>query len=187
MANPSFYLSATISPLPTPVEFNDKYARLVPSEVEWDNFGPSGHPFVLQFTRLKGKATVFTLNDAGRLESATSYSDHFAATDFFGALELVRFFERALLDIDTHTGEFSQFPHLVCTVQPPSGRYAGGFQELQCQEQPGGSFNLTVVQYCPFFVQGPGALDTAVVIGTILEEEFPVCYPITWLMVPVCD
>ncbi|KAK3368119.1 hypothetical protein B0H63DRAFT_487732 [Podospora didyma] len=179
VANPSFYLSATISPLPTPLPFNNQYVRLEP---DFDWYREEGALFWPKYTPLKADGSVFSLDDKGRLVSPTVYGDHFSSTDDFNTLEPFYFLTRSWVQAHStkDRGEGFGWDYLTCELAPPSGKYPGGYKELKCH---GGYWNLTVFQYCPLYET---YYPFGTVVGTIWEEEAPACYIITFLVVPVC-
>ncbi|KAK1640046.1 hypothetical protein BDP81DRAFT_311407, partial [Colletotrichum phormii] len=179
VSDSSFYLLATLAPVPSPVPvYNDKYVLANP-QFEW--FAEDGVTFEPQYTRDKGAASVFILDSKGRIVTQTSYGDHFFASDDYNDFELVHFLPRGWIQARRlHNGEDVGFDYVYCTMQSPSGRYAGGFKELACTQ---GYFNATVLQYCPLYDE---YFRTGTVLGAEYSATTPDCLLVTYLVVPVC-
>ncbi|KAK1488910.1 hypothetical protein CTAM01_11391 [Colletotrichum tamarilloi] len=178
-SDPSFYLLATVAPVPTPVPvYNDKYVLANP---QFELFTENGVLFEPQYTPDKGTASVFILDSKGRIVTQTSYGDHFFASDDYNDFELMHILPRGWIQARRgHNGEDAGFDYVYCTMQPPSGRYVGGFKELACTQ---GYFNATVLQYCPLYDE---YFHTGTVLGAEYSATTPDCLLVTYLVVPVC-
>ncbi|KAJ0302788.1 hypothetical protein COL516b_006825 [Colletotrichum fioriniae] len=175
----SFYLLATIAPAPSPVPvYNNRYVLANP---QFELFTENGVLFEPQYTPDRGTASVFILDSKGRIVTQTSYGDHFFASDDFNDFDLVHFLPRGWIQARRgHNGEDVGFDYVYCTMQPPSGRYVGGFKELACTQ---GYFNATVLQYCPLYDE---YFRTGTVLGADYSATTPDCLLVTYLVVPVC-
>ncbi|KAK3688719.1 hypothetical protein B0T22DRAFT_490347 [Podospora appendiculata] len=170
VSNPSFYLSATISPLPTPLAFNAKYVRVEPT-FDWIS-----DIFIPQYTRYKADATLFTLDAKGRLVTPTAYGDRFSATDDFNSFEPFYFLSRKFVQ-----DRLPYWPYIVCELLEPSGRFDGGYKELDCHGT--GFWPLKVFQFCPEYLR---YYPFGTILGTELSETSPDCFQVTYLVVPAC-
>ncbi|KAG7045537.1 glucose N-acetyltransferase, partial [Colletotrichum scovillei] len=175
----SFYLLATVAPVPTPVPvYNGRYVLANP---QFELFTENGVLFEPQYTPDKGTASIFTLDSKGRIVTQTSYDDHFFASDDYNDFELMHILPRGWIQARRgHNGEDVGFDYVYCTMQPPSGRYVGGFKELACTQ---GYFNATVLQYCPLYDE---YFRTGTVLGAGYSATTPDCLLVTYLVVPVC-
>ncbi|UQC91074.1 uncharacterized protein CLUP02_16608 [Colletotrichum lupini] len=148
-SDPSFYLLATVAPVPTLVPvYNDKYVLANP---QFELFTENGVLFEPQYTPDKGTASLLHILPRGWIQARRG-----------------------------HNGEDTGFDYVYCTVQPPSGRYVGGFKELACTQ---GYFNATVLQYCPLYDE---YFHTGTVLGAEYSATTPDCLLVTYLVVPVC-
>ncbi|KAJ3937886.1 uncharacterized protein N0V96_012094 [Colletotrichum fioriniae] len=175
----SFYLLATIAPAPSLVPvYNNRYVLANP---QFELFTENGVLFEPQYTPDRSTASVFILDSKGRIVTQTSYGDHFFASDDFNDFDLVHFLPRGWIQARRgHNGEDVGFDYVYCTMQPPSGRYVGGFKELACTQ---GYFNATVLQYCPLYDE---YFRTGTVLGADYSATTPDCLLVTYLVVPVC-
>ncbi|EXF76707.1 hypothetical protein CFIO01_03518 [Colletotrichum fioriniae PJ7] len=175
----SFYLLATIAPALSMVPvYNNRYVLANP---QFELFTENGVLFEPQYTPDRSTASVFILDSKGRIVTQTSYGDHFFASDDFNDFDLVHFLPRGWIQARRgHNGEDVGFDYVYCTMQPPSGRYVGGFKELACTQ---GYFNATVLQYCPLYDE---YFRTGTVLGADYSATTPDCVLVTYLVVPVC-
>ncbi|KAK1456510.1 hypothetical protein CCUS01_09957 [Colletotrichum cuscutae] len=178
-SDPSFYLLATVAPVPTPVPvYNGKYVLANP---QFELFTENSVLFEPQYTPDKGTASVFILDSKGRIVTQTSYGDHFFASDDYNNFELMHILPRGWIQARRgYNGEDSGFDYVYCTMQPPSGRYVGGFKELACTQ---GYSNATVLQYCPLHDE---YFHTGTVLGAEYSATTPNCLLVIYLVVPVC-
>ncbi|KEY69262.1 hypothetical protein S7711_01713 [Stachybotrys chartarum IBT 7711] len=168
--NSSFYLSATVSPVPTPSQqFVDKYVYAEPSQL-----GAIDPYFSPQYAPAKDVGSVFYLDSQARLVTPSSYGNLYANIDYFNDFQLVNFMSRQ--DIRTQ-----EYLFLACALLPPSGRFAGGYRELDCIAY--GAFNPHIFQWCPIYDDFFGR---PTVLGSYYSPEAPACFNITFLAVPVC-
>ncbi|KAL0937296.1 uncharacterized protein CTRU02_207027 [Colletotrichum truncatum] len=169
-SNPSFYLSATISPLPTPLPYNGKYLQ---AEPDFDWFQEEGALFWPKYTAGKDEATLFTLDSQGRLVTETSYGLHYLAVSPYSDFELIQLLPEAWVTI-------REWYFISCKLIAPSGRFTGNLKELSCN---GSVFNLDTFQWCPIYQEW---FRSGSVIGQELSVTTPDCFPITYLAVPAC-
>ncbi|KAK3323299.1 hypothetical protein B0T19DRAFT_476420 [Cercophora scortea] len=173
ISNPSFYLSATISPIPTTtpsLPFIAKYVRVEPT-FDWIS-----EIFIPQYTRYKSDATLFTLDSKGRLVTPTTYGDRFSGTDDFNSFEPFYFLSRNFVQ-----NRSPYWPYIVCELLEPSGRFAGGYKELNCHGT--GFWPLKVFQFCPEYLR---YYPFGTILGTELSDTSPDCFQVTYLVVPAC-
>lgn len=74
-----------------------------------------------------------------------------------------------------------QYNYLRCQIKPASGNFPGGFGELYCLAD--GPWTREVWNYCPIYKEW---FNAPVLIADEFSEEFPPCYPLVWLVKPVC-
>ncbi|TIC99348.1 hypothetical protein CH35J_006220 [Colletotrichum higginsianum] len=174
VSNPSFYLSATMtsypSNLPTPLPYYQKYMRIVPN---FEFFREAGALFWPRYVAPKAEAGSFSLDSQGRLMSETSYGVHYLSTDPYGDFQLVEFLPEPFVDL-------RKWYYIYCNMIPPSGQFAGGYKELNCS---GAFFQVDTFQYCPLYDE---YFDTGSVIGSEMSDTSPDCFPMTFLVVPMC-
>ncbi|GJC93256.1 hypothetical protein ColKHC_02082 [Colletotrichum higginsianum] len=174
VSNPSFYLSATMtsypSNLPTPLPYYQKYMRIVPN---FEFFREAGALFWPRYVAPKAEAGSFSLDSQGRLMSETSYGVHYLSTDPYGDFQLVVFLPEPFVDL-------RKWYYIYCNMIPPSGQFAGGYKELNCS---GAFFQVDTFQYCPLYDE---YFDTGSVIGSEMSDTSPDCFPMTFLVVPMC-
>ncbi|TEA16009.1 hypothetical protein C8034_v001040 [Colletotrichum sidae] len=168
-SNPSFYLSATVSPLPTPQPYNNKYVQAQP-DFSW--FG-EGVVFWPRYEAGKSEASLFTLDNQGRLVTETTYGLHYLAVDPYNDFQLVYLVPEPWLTL-------REWYFIYCKTIPPSGISAGNYRELSCN---GSYFNVDTFQYCPIYQEW---FTTGTVLGTELSVTTPDCFSITYLVVPAC-
>lgn len=166
VANPSFYLRATNAP---PVD--NKYVQAYPDRfLHLDTFKKPN------FIDSKDMASVFFLDDQSRLLSNGLNGTVYAWNDGFNDFQLFYFSGRR--DIQKFL-EYRLWAY--CTIGPPSGLYAGGYQELTCETR--GYWHTHVFQYCPLYVE---YYSMGLVLGAEASQETPDCFNITFLVVPTC-
>ncbi|TDZ22254.1 hypothetical protein Cob_v004961 [Colletotrichum orbiculare MAFF 240422] len=168
-SNPSFYLSATVSPLPTPQPYNNKFVQAQP-DFSW--FG-EGVVFWPRYEAGKSEASLFTLDNQGRLVTETTYGLHYLAVDPYNDFQLVYLVPEPWLTL-------REWYFIYCKTIPPSGISAGNYRELSCN---GSYFNVDTFQYCPIYQEW---FTTGTVLGTELSVTTPDCFSITYLVVPAC-
>ncbi|KAK6346135.1 hypothetical protein TWF730_010467 [Orbilia blumenaviensis] len=163
--NPSFYLQATDAP---PV--NGQYWWAAPT-----------HPRLLSFSIEAAftpdilEATVFSLDSANRLITRHKNGTMYANVDHYTHFTLVHHMTRE--EIRKRSYEF-----LRCEVKPASGKYPGNYGELYCLAD--GGFHRNVWNYCPLYLEW---FNSPLVIGDYWSETSPDCFPITFLIKPVCE
>ncbi|KAJ0161899.1 hypothetical protein CTA2_5421 [Colletotrichum tanaceti] len=175
VSNPSFYLSATMasypSNLPTPLPYYQKYMRLAP---DFDWFREVGALFWPRYVAPKADAGIFSLDGQGRLMSETSYGVHYLTVDPYNDFQLMEFLTESWAD---PRGWF----YIYCKMNPPSRLFAGGYKELSCN---GSFWQVDTFQYCPLYDE---YFDTGSVIGSKMSDTTPDCFPMTFLVVPLCS
>jgi hypothetical protein len=172
-SNTAFYLSATVSPAPAAslVPYNRKYVQALP---DFATFSEVGALFWPQYgASTKSDASVFTLDAQGRLVTETSYGPHYATVSQYAQFEL-------LYLLTEKWASDRSFYFLNCNLAPASGKYAGGFKELNCTA---GHWNLDTFQWCPIYQEW---FKSGTVVAAELSITTPDCFLITYLAVPVC-
>jgi len=167
IANPSFYLQATNAP-----SVNNKYIQAYPQPFS-NNVRQSQK--IPKFTRYKDVASVFYLDSKSRLLSPNYNGTLYAFADNFNDFQLFEWLERGEINANSY------LLYATCTLQPPSGRFDGGYQELTCKTD--GTWGLHIFQYCPLYMD---FYDTGLVLGAEASPETPDCQNIVFLAVPVC-
>ena len=167
VANPSFYLKATNAP---PVD--NKYMQAYP-DPGW-GYPTLKSPF---FINSKAEASVFYLDSQSRLLSNGINGTVYGWSDSYNDFQLFYFMERRVIQLSLETRLYA-----YCTLNPPSGLYAGNYQELTCETR--GFFNTRVFQWCPLYVEFYSGL--GLVLGSEASPETPDCLNITLLVVPAC-
>ncbi|PVH75660.1 hypothetical protein DL98DRAFT_574887 [Cadophora sp. DSE1049] len=166
VANPSFYLKATNAP-----DVDNKYIQAYP-DPKW-GYPTLKSPFFVDF---KEAASVFYLDSQSRLLSNGINGTVYGWSDGFNDFQLFYFMERRVIQISPEYGLYA-----YCTLNPPSGLYAGGHQEMTCETR--GFWNTRVFQWCPIYVEFYGL---GLVLGSEASPESPDCLNITLLVVPAC-
>lgn len=166
IANPSFYLRATNAPA-----VNGHYVQAYP--IPWrDNIRQSDK--LPKFVDSKIIASLFYLDNQARLSTINTNGTVHGFIDYFNDFQLFTFMTAA--DISYHS-------YLVadCTLQPPSGKYAGNYKEVTCLTH--GAFDNHIFQYCPLYVE---YFDNGLVLGASESPTAPACQNIVLLAVPAC-
>ncbi|KAH7021372.1 uncharacterized protein B0I36DRAFT_367788 [Microdochium trichocladiopsis] len=127
------------------------------------------------FTSDIDQATVYSIDDQGRLISRHLNGTHFANVDGYNDFQLVHMMTR---DEVQRRG----YDYLRCSMKPPSGKYPGGFKELYCLAD-GGVWQRDIWNYCPIYKEW---FNAPLVLGDEWSETAPDCFAIVFLIKPVC-
>ncbi|KAK6331879.1 hypothetical protein TWF718_002418 [Orbilia javanica] len=162
--NSFFYLQATDAP---PV--NGQYWWVAPSNPRLLRFSIEA-----TFTPDILDATVFSLDSANRLITRHKGGTLYANIDSWGGFQLVHHLTRGEM-------QYRNYNYMRCEARPPSGKYPGEFKELYCLAD--GYFKNDVFNYCPIYLEW---FNAPLVLGTSWSETAPDCFPIVFLIKPVC-
>lgn len=170
VSNPSFYLKATN--VPTVPDVDDKYVQAFPNPFH-DNLIPSHK--LPHFTS-KDLASIFYLDSKSRLLTPGKNGTSYAYADDYNDFQLFHWLDRGAIQAN------SKYFYANCVLNPPSGKYAGGYEELTCETK--GFWQLRFFQFCPLYVE---FFETGLVLGAERSPESPDCLDIVFLVVPVCQ
>ncbi|KAF3937584.1 hypothetical protein ABW19_dt0210463 [Dactylella cylindrospora] len=126
------------------------------------------------FTPDEEAATVFSLDDEGRLITRHSNGTQYANVDHYGAFQLVHLMSRFEI-------RRRGYNYLRCSFNPPSGNYPGDYKELFCRAE--GGFDRKVWNYCPIYDEW---FNSPLVLGDFFSETSPDCYALVFLVKPIC-
>jgi hypothetical protein len=159
-----FHLQATNAP-----DLNGKYlwaAALSPRLVSFSIDG--------QFVDGLEAATAYSIDEERRLITRHKNGTMFANVDPYSHFQIVHWMERGEIRL-------RRYDFMRCELQPPSGRFPGGFRELYCLAD--GGWHRDIWNYCPIYKEWFNA-------GLVLADEFspstPPCQPVVLLAKPIC-
>ncbi|WQF90325.1 hypothetical protein CDEST_15339 [Colletotrichum destructivum] len=159
-----FHLQATNAP-----DINGKYLWIAPISPRILSF--SIEPQVIESIEA---ASVFSIDDEGRLITRHLNGTHFANADNYGDFQLFHMVPRDEI-------QRRSYNYFRCSLKPPSGKYQGGFKELYCKAD--GFWGLDIFNYCPLYKEW---FNAGFVLGTEWSETSPDCYAVVFLVKPIC-